>query len=374
MTQEPAEPENKPEATQQPAGGSPPEENTQPTASATESTPETPATSSPAPGPVADAGPTRRRPWNRLRGEGRSVPRWAPLAALAIVPALLVGILVYVIAGNGGGSSSAAGIVDGLIRSGGCDDSTTTCTSYNGRLPPNFLADFPIYSGADIVYSVSIASEQGTSYFVVLSTSADAAKVYQYYSAELDRTPWQVEIGRASDEFTGLRFSRPDNIDVSGDITIHDSKTDGRTAIYISAEDTSRSISPGSRPPFTLGITRPLPPGFPNDVPLYRPDGSVVLDTYFERSPGGQAFIISFLTRDKQDDVIKFYTDEFRGKGWNVTDAGTLNRNFALSIDFDDGSAQSLQGQVTANSFDQDAAYTKVDLIVQVSNTRRRGN
>jgi hypothetical protein len=234
----------------------------------------------------------------------------------------------------------------------------------------------PIYEGAEVVVSVATASDQGTSYFIVMSTEDTPSDVFKFYSGALDEDPWQLEVGQESEEFTGLVFIRPDNIDVRGQMTLFQSELDNRTAIYLSYSDISQAVvpSPGDTP-FTLGATKPLPPGFPDDVPIFAAEeASVVLDTYFERAPGGQAFIVTFLTKATQDDVIEFYTSEFEGRGWNVSEAGVLNTDFALSIDFDDADAQSLQGSITANSFDDDPAYTQVDLLVTVSSNRSRGN
>jgi hypothetical protein len=247
----------------------------------------------------------------------RSGAPWLLVVAAALIPAALVGVIVFLATGSSGtaDTNNAAGIVDGLIRLG--PSGQTSTTSYKDELPPEFSADFPIYDGADVVVSIAIAGQGGTSYFIILSSDDSASDVFAYYMEALDTEPWQVEVGRASDEFTGLRFFRPDNINISGDITLHQSDLDGRTAVYLSYDDLSQAITPGlDRPQFVLGTTKPLPPGFPSNVPIYGADsGTVVRDTYFERGQGGQAFIVTFLTPDSQDDVIDFYTEEFRDRG-----------------------------------------------------------
>ena len=57
-------------------------------------------------------------------------------------------------------------------------------------------------------------------------------------------------------------------------------------------------------------------------------------------------------------------------RGWNVNE-GVLDTNFALGIEFDDGPSQGIQGTVNADTFDHDDDYTKVDIFLQVSPTRR---
>jgi hypothetical protein len=328
-----------------------------------------PSSETTAPQP-ADAGAAK--PAGNAR---RGLPRWLPLVLLAVVPALVVGALVYALSGGGDSDEGAAGALEGILRPP--SDPNTQIDSFRGEVPPKFPDDFPLYSEGKVVVSLEILSDQGTSYFVVMNTKDSTDDVYDYYRAELDDDPWQVEIGQSSAELTGVRFLRPDNPDVSGTVIIHRSDLDDTTSIYVSYEDVSAAISPGSASnPFDLSASRPLPPGFPNDVPIYssRGNNSVVVDTYFERGGGGQIFRVSFLTKDSSDDVIKYYTDEFKGRGWTATDSTGQNAtSFALSLNFADNN-QSLQGQITADSFEDDADYTKVDMLVQVTGARSRGN
>ena len=80
------------------------------------------------------------------------------------------------------------------------------------------------------------------------------------------------------------------------------------------------------------------------------------------------------MTKDSQNDVIDFYTEEFSKRGWTVNDSATGLTGFALGIDFSEGTSQSLTGRIQADDFDQDDSFTKVDLYVQVSSSRGRGN
>ena len=311
-----------------------------------------PAAPDPAPAPVVE----------RKRG----VPAWL-LVIAAIVPAVIVGAIVFFVASGGDDEdepSAAAGIVDGLMRLGQADQSNIQ--SFAGTLPPDFAPEFPIYEGADVVVSIAIASEQGTGYLIVMSTPDPTSDVFAFYTDALDQEPWQVEIGRSSQEFTGLRFLRPDNIDISGDVSLHRSDLGERTVIYLSYSDISQAILPGGpTDPFSTGISRELPAGFPEDVPIYQgTEDTIILDTYFERGQGGRAFIVTFLTRDSQNDVIEYYRDEFEARGWVVSDAGVSSTSFALAIEFDNGPDQSISGSISADSFEDDPAYTQVDLLV----------
>ncbi len=305
---------------------------------------------------------------------GTGLPAWLPYLLLAVVPAVVVGILVYVLAGSSssGGGGNAAGIVEGLLRL--TPDSNTQVNSYKGELPPDLPSDIPLYAGADPVVSFAIATPSGTNYFVVLTTKDAADDVFSYFRTALDLDPWQVEIGQTGSQVTGIQFTRPDNADVSGVVTVHHSDLDGVTSILLTYEDLSAALTPGTGPTAALlGQSRPLPPNFPENVPIYGVDGgTIVIDSYSQRGQGGQLFAVTFLTQDSQDDVIAYYKGEFEAQNWTVTDStNTDATSFSVGVDFDDGAGM-LNGQLTADTYEEDASYTRVDLVVQV--TGRTGN
>jgi hypothetical protein len=104
-------------------------------------------------------------------------------------------------------------------------------------------------------------------------------------------------------------------------------------------------------------------------------ENSIVFETYFQRDAGQNAFLISFLTKDADVDVINFYTQEFQKRGWVVQDSQLDPGDFALAIDYDDGKAtKEIQGTIRAEAYSEDASLTEVNLIVQVSASRGRGN
>jgi hypothetical protein len=320
--------------------------------------------------PEAQAAPDSTEPSTQdtVAPVGGGLPPWLPYLALAIVPAVIVGILVYVFAGStGGGTGYAPGIVEGLLRL--TPDSNTQVDSYKGELPPDLPTDIPMFAGADPVVSFSIVTASGTNFFVVLTTPASADDVYSYYRKQLDNDPWQVEIGQTGSQITGIQFTRPDNADVSGVLTVHHSDLDNITSILLTYEDVAAALAPGTGPSIPLlSQSRPLPPGFPSEVPVYGSDnGSIVIDSYFQRGQGSQLFAITFVTKDSADDVINYYKDEMGAKNWTVTDSVPTETNtFAVGVDFDDGTGN-LSGQITADTYEEDASYTRVDLVVQAA-------
>jgi hypothetical protein len=306
--------------------------------------------------------------------ERARLPPWFPYFIAAFLPAVLVGLVVYAFAGGGGGSDKAAAILEGFFAAPSSGGNVST---YAGELPPTFPKEFPVFKGAEVVVSFTIPAEQGTSYLAVLTTSASADEVYNFYIERLEEDPWQVEVARSSQDFTGVRFSRPDDADLSGDVTVFHSTLGDTTTIYVSFRDLSLSRAPGpaADKPFVLGQSRPLPEGFPKDLPIYKGDSaSIIIDTYLELSPGSRTFIVTFLTKNSQDDVIDFYQKALSDLGWSVTDTAAGATGFALGLDFRDRQAQGLEGSIRADDFPPDDDYTKVDLLVRVSTSRGRGN
>jgi hypothetical protein len=285
------------------------------------------------------------------------------------VPAIIVGIAVGLLSGgndkgsSGGGSDAqAAAIIDGFIHSSPSSDSDVS--SYKGQLPPGFPKEFPLYKGATVVASFAINSADGANYFAVLSSADSPNKVYDYYLQTLDKDPWQVEIATTGDEFTGVRFNQPSEPDVSGEVAVHRSDLDKRTNIYVTFQSSAADSAKKPDKKFVPSESRSVPAGFPSDVPVYKGKApSVVTDTYMERSPGGVNYIVSFITKDSQDDVLSYYKSEFGKKGWTVSDSKDKNKGFAIAIDFDDGGKKT-SGSVATDSFEKDNSYTKVDLYV----------
>lgn len=322
------------------------------------------------PAPQADSAPAAAAA-SPAPPAARKLPPWLSYVLAALLPALIVGLAVYLLFagdGGGGGSSETAGILESFI--------SDNAGSYSGRFPPSFPREFPVFKGAKVIASFVVDQSdegQGTTFIAVLSTSAPAQEVYDFYTEALDEDPFQVEIAQSGREGDYVQFSRPDNADVQGAVVIFHSDLGDVTSIRVYYQDISLAKAPGGKR-FTLGKSRPLPEGFPQEVPIYDVKSSVVIATGFQRGPGGRLFYVSFLTKDDQSDVIDFYTQEFEGRGWTVSDSTQGNTGFALAIDFADGPNRALSGSIQADDFEADSSYRRVDLLVQVTGSRGRGN
>ena len=341
--------------------------------------PKTPESSNLPPPPVVAGSRLILRSWQPKTPEssdpppppavaGSRLPAWLPYFLLAVVPAVVVGILVFVFAGgNGTGGGNAAAIVEMFFAPP--EDSNTRVESFKGTLPPDFPAEFPLFDDSEPVASFAVATPQGRTFTVVLISSATSQEIFAFYRDALDSDPWQVEVGQIGAQITGIRYARPDNPDVSGVVIVNESELDERTVIQLVYEDLAGALTPGTGPSVPqLGQSRPLPLGFPEAVPIYgADDGTIVIDSGFQRGQGGQFFAVTFLTLDSEYDVIDYYRGEFEARDWTVTESTDTDlTSFAVAIEFDDGEAAT-SGQIIADTYSEDADYTRVDLIVQVS-------
>ncbi len=297
--------------------------------------------------------------------------RLMPFALFAVVPALVVGVLVFALYGGSDEDASIAGLDSLILRYAPGGD---IATPFLGEAPPGFPEDFPSYSGVREVVSYAIRSPQGTTFIVVYDTSDSEEEVYAFFLEELDKGSWQVQAAVSGIDFTGMQFTRSDSADVQGDLAIRHTELDGRTGITVVFTDISQSDRPVED--FVLPPTRDLPPGFPNDIPIFAGNSSesVVIEAFFRRDAGSVTYFIVFLTKDADIDVINFYTLEFQNRGWDVVTARAQPGDFSLAIDFQDGQTQDVSGSVSADFFADDPAYTVVELVVQVSPARGRGN
>ncbi len=304
---------------------------------------------------------------------GRGLPAWLPYFFLVVVPAVIVGVLVFVFAGGGssGGDSNGAAILEMFFAP--AEDSNTKVDSFKGEMPPDFPEAFPLFDNSEPVASFAVATPQGKTFTAVLTSSSAANEIFAFYSDKLDTDPWQVEIGQSGTQIIGIRFARPDDPDVSGVVIVNESELGEQTLIQIVYEDLAGALTPGTGPSVPLlGESRPLPIGFPETVPIYDADETLVIDSGFQRGQGGQLFFVTFLTLDSQDDVVEFYRDEFESQGWTVVDSTSTDvTSFAVRIEFDDG-GESVSGQVTADTYAEDADYTQVVVELQLSG--RSGN
>jgi hypothetical protein len=240
--------------------------------------------------------------------------------------------------------------------------------AFVGEMPVGLPWEIPIYPASEVLASFVLERPELSAYFVMLDSDSTAAEVLEFYEAALDEDPWQVESFVSAQEVMGLDFSKIDDANVGGGLTV-DSLPEGGSSIAISVQ-TIREDSALEEEPFKPGASRPLPSQFPSEVPLY--PGSTVIEASWLRSPGHVEFLVTLLTKDIQEDVIDFYREELTDQGFVVTDGeGT---GLALVLSFTDAAAGDLEGSVTTDIFEEDPAYTRVDIQLLVGSGRAPEN
>ena len=283
-----------------------------------------------------------------------------PFAALAVAALALT-----LAACGGGDSDQTSRIVDRLLTSGQVED--TQVQTFVGEMPADLPWELPRYPGSEVLASFVLEQTGSSAYFIMLDSDDASDEILQFYEGALNEDPWQVEGSTSSTQTMALQFSKVDDANVTGGMAV-DSLPEGGSGIVVSVEQAKEASA--SAEPFKLEASRPLPPNFPSDVPLY-PD-STVTETTWLRSPGGVDFLVTFLTTDAQEDVMGFYREDFSGRGFTVTDEESSG--FELTLSFTDPATGELSGSVTADTFAEDAAYTQVSLQVHVGSAQGDGN
>jgi len=290
--------------------------------------------------------------------------------------ALPLALLLTLAAACASNDDRAAGLIHRLLLAAGTETSGEL-ESFAGRLPDGLPVRPPQYPGADIILSNRQPAPMRESqpaapdaqtprpmlYLIVLDTADGREAVYSYYEEALDQEPWQLDATFSSKQLDTLEFTYTDDADISGVVSIARGGEDDRTSILVSLQDAGAFVQ--EEAPFQLGKSLPVPRSFPRDVPVY--GGATITDTAFLREPGNESFLLVFLTEDNQSDVIEFYRGEFQDRGWNVLAGAPFG--LEEQIDFRDEN-RDIQGQLLADRFARDPAYTEVRLQVQVNPAR----
>jgi len=288
-----------------------------------------------------------------------------PLVFLAWLAAA---VLALALAGCGGGADGdqTARIVERLLTSG--QDQNTQVRTFVGEMPSEMPWDVPRYPGSKVLASFVLEQAGQSTYFIMLDSDDAADQVLQFYEGAFDEDPWQVEGFISGREAMAIQFSKIDDANVSGGLSV-DGLSEGGSGAVLSVQQIEESGAQEEQP-FELGASRPLPSTFPSEVPLY--PGATVTDTTWLRSAGGVEFLVTLLTTDAQEDVVKFYRGEFADRGFTVADEA--GEGSAVVLSFSQPATGGLEGRLTADVFQEDAAYTQVDVQLQVASSAPEGN
>lgn len=301
-------------------------------------------------------------------GQGRGLaPIW--LAVAAIVPAIVVGAIVWFVASSGGAGDTGRTEKDvaNVVNVFSSGQGGRVSIRYEGELPPG-IPDVPTYPGARVVSSVLQIRGADAAYLVVYDTKDDADKVAAYLRDQFKTDPWQVDAGQDSNESTLHQFTKIDDPDISGLVLVSAATGADLTTIVESIQVVAGAKNAGARP-FVPSPARALPEGFPDTIPAY--DGSLVIQSAFQNAPGGSQYAVSYITKDAQTDVMSFFRSKLADAKLTVTDGDPSQSSLdgAERINFADAT-QALTGVVTTGKFAEDSSYTRIDVQAQVAKPR----
>lgn len=289
------------------------------------------------------------------------------VALLAIVPAAIVGVAVWFVAGGGDGSGDArlGGNVANVINAFTAGQQGTDVERFEGELPPGFPEELPRYPGSRTVAGVRQITGDDVSYLVVFDTSDSRQQVSNFYEERFGADPWQIELGQASRGSSLHQFSNIEDANIEGVVLAAESKTDRITTIFVSVQ-----VVGGGRdvegPAFDPGVSRPVPAGFPADqVPQY-PD-SILIETAYQSQPNARTYLITLVTRDDAEAVLDFYREHFVTNDWSVEEddpSQVPEGGEAITFTSEDTETS---GSVVAGELDDDDSYTRVDVTVRAS-------
>lgn len=292
------------------------------------------------------------------------------VAALIVVPAVVVGAAAWFFAdrvdGDSGGRGSDARTnanVASIIETFSQGQVGRT-QRIEGAVPEGLPEDIPSYPGAEVLSSQVQITGDDALYLVVYDTSDSIEDVAAYFDEALSDDPWQVDLGQDSADASARQFSKIDDADVEGQFIVEAADDADVTTIFLIVQVVS-GASDAELADFEPPISRPLPEGLPDGLPAY-PDG-IVTETVFSRAPDGDTFGLTIITRDSAASALEFYTDDLQGKGWTVNESDPegsgLENAIAISFESDDATAQ---GSIAAGDFIEDRNYTQIALQVRV--------
>jgi len=230
-----------------------------------------------------------------------------------------------------------------------------------GKLPADLPSGLPEYPGASLIGSTVTTDAGQKGYSVLYETPDPLDNVLLFYEDALEQTPWQVGFSTSEETLAAVQFGKQDDANFIGTVIVQSSNDKKRCTIFLSVQVSGEAPAPE---PFELGPSKPLPRGFPAEMPLY-PDMTVT-GTAWGRSVDTTDFQVSFLTKSSPQDVIAFYRNEFQSRGgWTITDAPSQGTAVGTSFERT-AEGQTWSGIVGADAFAEDPTYTQCSLQLRI--------
>ena len=291
-----------------------------------------------------------KRPFHLPNGIGR--------AGLLILALLAVAAAVGA-CGGGDGDKQAEQVTGRFLEVG--QNPGATAEVMIGKLPADLPPGLPEYPGASLIGSAVTTDGAQKAVSVLRETADPLDNVMLFYEDALEQAPWQVVVSTSQEGLAALQFSRLDDANFMGAVIVRSSADEKRSTILLSVEVLGEAPSPQ---PFELGASKPLPRGFPAEMPLY-PDMTVT-DSAWGRSADTTQFQVSFLTKGSPQDVIAFYRNDFQSRGgWTITEEPSQGTAVGFSFEHKAGD-QTWSGSISADTFTEDPTYTQASLQLQI--------
>lgn len=92
-----------------------------------------------------------------------------------------------------GGVIGADVEVDGESVTLETEDGSVTMSGTEDTMPADFPSDFPVYKGADVDSTSTIAGDESTDFYVNLYVGDSVKDVYDWYKSELADAGWTID-------------------------------------------------------------------------------------------------------------------------------------------------------------------------------------
>ncbi|MDI6857168.1 MAG: hypothetical protein QME71_02505 [Dehalococcoidia bacterium] len=284
--------------------------------------------------------------------------RRLPVLGLALAFTIALAFAFAGCGGDGEGDEDAATVVERFLGLG--QEPGTTIDVTLGSEPAGLPSGLPEYPGSSLLGSTVSETQGQKGYTVLRETSDSPDTVLLYFEEELEKDPWQVVLSTSVQGFAALQFTRIDDATFLGGVIVQDAGN-GRSTILLSVQ-TLGGQTPETKP-FEPAASKPLPRGFPAEVPLY-PDMTVT-ETAWARSSSTTEFQVTFITKDLMMDVLDFYRMELTTRGWTVTDQADQTGGTALSFE-STALGGTWSGRLTVAQFEEDPSYTRARLDLSI--------
>ncbi len=290
-------------------------------------------------------------------------PRTLGCLIRSLFPVLLVVTLAagaLAVSGCGGSSDDkAVAAMEKFLEVG--QSPGTTNQILLDKLPPGLPEGLPEYPGSNLIGSTVTTSSAGKVLGVLRETADPVDQVYAFYEQAFSTAPWRVQVSTFPGTAAGVQFTNINDTGVSGAVVIQPSTgEDGTSVIFLSIQSTSGS---STAEPFELQPSKPLPMGWPEQIPVY--SGATVTDTGWGQTGSSIEWQITFLAQVAAQEVIDFYKTELTKAGFTVNDEAPQGATLMLSFQGAQTN-EAWSGAVSAQAFAQDPTYAQATVQLQI--------